>query len=146
MLIPKIEVPKIVYVDIDNTINYYHDHFLARLREYPNLTYPQSMPGFYLNILPMEDGLESIKALKEAGYDVYLASRPSYPNTHCYTEKAEWVKKHLGEDWLPKLILTPNKSLLIGDYLVDDCNWDFKGRMILFDRNWPDVVKQIVDN
>jgi 5'(3')-deoxyribonucleotidase len=142
--IPKISIPKVVFIDMDNTINFYTSHFIKMMRENPNVQYPQSIPGFYLNIRPVEEGIEAMNILKEAGYDVCIATRPSYPNLHCYTEKAEWVKLHLGEEWISKLYLTPNKARLIGDFLVDDYDWpNFVGEMILYQNDWNEVLQKI---
>jgi 5'(3')-deoxyribonucleotidase len=45
---------------------------------------------------------------------------PSEYNTLSYTEKRIWVEEHLGMDAVKKLIISPNKALSIGDYLIDD--------------------------
>tara|TARA_R110000823_G_scaffold296080_3_gene416111 strand:+ start:46965 stop:47261 length:297 start_codon:yes stop_codon:yes gene_type:complete len=78
--------------------------------------------------------------LEHAGYDVWLLSRPSFKNPLCYTEKRLWVENNLGEEWVEKFILAPDKSLLIGDYLIDDKPWDdFQGKQFLIGSDeYPD--------
>jgi putative heme-binding domain-containing protein len=44
-----------------------------------------------------EGAIEGVKTL-QTKYDVWILTRPSIKNTNCYTEKAEWIKKYLGED------------------------------------------------
>jgi 5'(3')-deoxyribonucleotidase len=56
--------------------------------------------------------------LKE-NYDVWILTRPSYKNIN-YSEKAQWVLNHLGYDVQEKTIMCGDKSLLKGDYLIDD--------------------------
>lgn len=147
LVLKKLSIPKVVYVDMDDTINYYSKQMLRKLRQFPNSTYPQSEHGFYLDIEPNLDGLESLRLLRDANYDVCIATRPSYKNLHCYTEKAQWIEKHLGEDWVPKLYLAPNKARLIGDFLIDDYEWpNFIGEMVVYKGDWLQVLKTIKDN
>lgn len=134
----------VVYVDMDETLNFYRKHFYRTLRANPEVEYPQSLEGFYLGIEPRLDGIAAVKDMVSKGIDVYIASRPSFPNKHCYTEKALWTEKWLGSSFVEKLILIPNKNLLIGDYLIDDYPWNgFKGSLKLFDDNWEQITKEI---
>lgn len=45
-------------------------------------------------------------------------------NLHSYTEKAQWIQKYFGTEGLKRLILFGNKSLVKGDYLIDDTQVD----------------------
>lgn len=36
------------------------------------------------------------------------------------TLQYEWVEKHLGPDWINRLILTRDKTMINGDILIDD--------------------------
>lgn len=135
---------------MDDTICQFSKQFKKELTD--DNQYPHSRKEFFLELEPLPDALE---ALKELGmfYDLYILTRPSIYNTHCYSEKAEWIKKHLGFDMLNKLILSPDKSLLKGDFLVDDACYDgqteFEGAFIRFGtEEWPDwktVKRALVD-
>ncbi len=81
--------------------------------------YPQSQYGFFTSLEPIENAIESYIEL-EKYYDVWILTRPSFKNPLCYTEKRIWVENYLGLERCSKLILSPDKSLLIGDYLIDD--------------------------
>lgn len=115
------------------------------------LKYPQSKVGFFLDLKPLEYAIEAVKLLQEK-YDVWILTRPSIKNTHCYTEKAEWIKKYFGEQMLEKLILCPDKSLVKGDYLIDDDikhgQKQFEGEHIQFGTsnfpNWKSVIKYLL--
>ena len=81
--------------------------------------WPWSMTGLFKYMLPMTGALKFYAKYSET-CDLWFLTRPSIKNIHCYTEKAEWVKRYFGEAGLEKLILSPKKDLLIGDILIDD--------------------------
>jgi 5'(3')-deoxyribonucleotidase len=100
------------------------------------------MPGF----------MEAWETLSEH-YDLRFLTRPSMDNLNSYTEKAQWVRDHLGAKALEKLNLCPDKSLLIGDYLIDDWDihgqTDFQGEFLQFGRGencrtWNHVVEYLM--
>ena len=147
---------KIVYVDMDDTIVFYS---LAKALDLNNknndVLYPQSVPGFFKKLEPMDYALSCIDQLEESGrFEVWFATAPSIKNVHCWSEKAEWIKEYLGEDWLNRLIIIPDKSKLIGDFLVDDIAESprgqhlFKGELIHFGskkfQNWIDVTAYLL--
>ena len=55
-------------------------------------------------------------------------------NPLSYTEKRLWIEKYFGLEWCKKLILAYDKSLLKGDYLIDDSvgkgQLEFEGELI----------------
>ena len=120
---------KIVYVDMDDTLCDFMGPF--RSGEY-QIKFPQSKVGFFLDLQPLDFAIEGVKTL-QTKYDVWILTRPSIKNTHCYTEKAEWIKKFFGEDMLNRMILCPDKSLVKGDYLIDD---DIKHGQVEFEGEW----------
>ena len=126
---------KIVYIDMDDTICDFTTPF--KTGEY-KLKYPQSKVGFFLDLKPIEGAIEGINTL-QSKYDVWILTRPSIKNIHCYTEKAAWIRKYLGEEMLNKMILCPDKSLVKGDYLIDDDNrhgqTEFEGEHIHFGKD-----------
>lgn len=97
--------------------------------------FPQSNWGFFANLEPIEGGVEAVKELMEY-YDVYILTRPSYQNILCYTEKRIWIEKYFGLEFCKKIIMSCNKSLLKGDYLIDDTlehgQTEFEGELLHF--------------
>ena len=77
------------------------------------------MPGFFLNLAPIDESIESVNKLRQR-FDVYILTAPSPKNPLSYTEKRLWIENHFGYEFTEKLIISPNKSLLRGDYLIDD--------------------------
>lgn len=85
----------------------------------PELKYPQSIEGFFLALEPLPDAIDIVNRLR-SDFDVYVLTAPSTRNPHSYTEKRLWIEKHFDYEFTKKLIISPNKALLKGDYLVDD--------------------------
>lgn len=134
-----------IYVDMDDTLCNYSKHYSRVKHEYPDIEYPQSIAGFFRGIAPLPHAVETFRWLFDhPRTDVSILTAPSLKNVHCYSEKAQWVVHHLGEDVLPKLIISNEKHKNIGDWLIDDCltgrgQERFKGQHIHFGSNaFPD--------
>src|SRR5210317_2504780 len=108
-----------IYVDMDDVLCDFMGAYHEAIKRQPQIVYPQSQYGFFRNLEPI-DGAKSIFKLLSKYFDVWILTAPSIYNPMCYTEKREWVETHLGFDVVERLIISPNKSLLIGDYLIDD--------------------------
>jgi len=139
---------KILYFDMDGVLCDYKTSFIKKINECPEIKYPQSQMGFFYKLkpLPLVDMIPYLETI----YDVYILTRPSVKNPHSYTEKRLWIEKYLGYKFAEKLIISPNKSLNLGDYLVDDNYWNFNGKLILLGSDeFPDhktVYKYLIDN
>lgn len=106
---------------MDDTICDYSGRMKEMSELHPDVQFPQSILGFYSGIEPVDYALSCIAQLEESGeYEIWIATAPSVKNLHCYSEKAEWICNYLGEEYLSRLIIVPDKSKLIGDYLIDD--------------------------
>lgn len=139
---------KIVFIDMDDTICDYTNHYKKMSQLNPDVKYPQSKEGFFLNLKPLEGAIESVNKLREV-FDVYILTSPSYKNPLCYTEKRIWIENHFDLDFCQKLIISPNKNLLMGDYLIDDIPWDkFKGKQLQYGKppfeNWNSIIKYLI--
>ncbi|WP_189535915.1 5' nucleotidase, NT5C type [Paludibacterium paludis] len=76
--------------------------------------------GFYLDLPPVEGAVAAMRAMLEMGLDVRICTSPLQRYRHCVPEKYEWVERHLGTEFVSRLILTRDKTLVHGDILVDD--------------------------
>ena len=138
---------------MDNVLCYYSVGLKQQKEKYPLVSFPQSLPGFYLNLEPIQESLDGLKTLSET-HDMFIATRPSFKNPNSYTEKRLWVEKYLGYDWVEKLILIPSKSLLRGEFLIDDNKWAFPGRLFTFKygslseikESWSEILEEIDSN
>lgn len=137
-----------IYVDMDGVLcDVYKAYTTARLQQ-PLIKFPQSIHGFFRDLEEIKGACAAMRVLKDWGHDVWILTRPSTMNRLCYTEKADWVHKHLGQEWVEKLILCPDKSLLKGDLLIDDNPWPgFEGVQIQYGHGkyqcWADVLYTI---
>ena len=136
---------KILYVDLDGVLADY-DHAKQRTTEEE-----RTQKGFFENLPPINGAVDAFKKLSEK-YETYFLSTAPWTNIHAPSEKRIWVEKHLGEFAFKKLILTHNKGLLKGDYLIDDrlLNGveEFEGEHIHFGsekfKTWKDVLDYLL--
>lgn len=77
-------------------------------------------PGWFSS-LPLVDGArDGLERLAEL-MDVWICTKPLRAAWRtCASEKTAWVERNLGPHWTDRLIITPDKSLVTGDVLLDD--------------------------
>jgi len=78
-----------------------------------------SEQGFFLNLPPMSGAIVALNEIASRGYIVHLCTRPVL-SPYCVQEKYEWVRKHLGEEWMTRIITTNDKTVCRGTLLIDD--------------------------
>lgn len=108
--------------------------------------------GLFEDLEPMPGAIEAFHKLAEK-YDVYILSTAPWNNPNAWTEKLLWVKKYLGDVAKKKLILSHNKHLNAGDYLIDDRLKNgaekFPGELIHFGTenypNWDAVLDYLIE-
>lgn len=141
---------KTLFIDMDGVLCDYQKAYNECLINNPERQYPQSQTGFFLFLEPIIGSIQTVNELKHY-YDINILTRPSYMNLHCFTEKALWIKKHFGQWLVDKIYMAPDKSKIIGDYLIDDSIADgqanFVGEHIHFGtekfKNWILVEKYL---
>jgi 5'-nucleotidase len=142
--------PIVIYIDLDDTIFKYREHFYNMREKNPKQPYPQSVVHFFYDLPPIENAVKVIKWMFTIkNFEIYFLTAPSVENPLCYTEKRLSLDKHLGKEIGSRMIISINKGLNIGDYLIDDCTEGkgqdkFKGEIIQFGTkkfpNW-NIVK-----
>jgi len=143
-----------IYIDMDGVLCDFVAHRDAMLQQCPGIAYPQSQYGFFRDLPPIRGGLEAMHdLLASAPYDPYILTAPSTRNPLCYTEKRVWVEEHLGMPYVERLIISPNKALLKGAYLIDDHQSgrgqeEFEGELIHFGSSqfptWSEVMAYLL--
>jgi 5'-nucleotidase len=137
-----------IYVDMDQVISDYDKLYQTEVSV--DNPYPQSRPGFFNDLEPISGAIDAVKQLM-VDNDVYILTAPSYMNPHCYIDKRLWIERYFGVDFCKKLIISYNKSLLIGNILIDDGlgngQSDFDGELIQFGGsefiNWDVVLSYL---
>lgn len=84
--------------------------------------------GFFRALEPVPGAINALKEMAaHPGLDVFLCTAPLSSSPHCAGEKVAWVKHHFGENdgdggraWVKRLVITSDKSLVRGDWLIDD--------------------------
>lgn len=144
---------KILYLDMDNVLVDFRSG-LARIPEEIRKEYEErgadEIPGIFALMDPMPGAVKAFDALAEV-YDVYILSTAPWENSSAWSDKLEWVKKHLGEKAWKRLILSHHKNLNRGDLLVDDRDkngaGEFAGALIKFvpyETSWPDLAEDLI--
>jgi len=77
------------------------------------------IPGIFSLMLPKSGALETFKKVSKY-YDTYILSTAPWKNPSAWSDKLLWVQKYLGDEAHKRLILSHNKHLNVGDYLIDD--------------------------
>lgn len=138
---------KVIYVDMDGVMCNFKLAKEEALMKEPSQQYPQSKYGFYCFLQRIETfDVNALYYLEKLGFEVNILTRPSVKNLNCYSDKAAWVFNHLGQHFVDRLYMAPDKSKLIGDYLIDDDTWEnFMGTVIQYGTKpyyeWQDVIK-----
>lgn len=139
---------KILYIDMDNVLV----DFQSAFKHFPAETLARykgdldDIPGIFEKMDPMPGAIEAFHELS-GPFDTYILSTAPWDNPSAWAHKVEWVHRHLGDgpesSAYKRLILTHNKQLNIGDFLVDDREKNgadrFAGEHIHFDtEDFPD--------
>jgi len=144
---------KIVYVDMDNVLVDFKTG-IAKLSPDDIIKYEgryDEVPHIFSKMEPMENAIESYIKLCSK-FDTYILSTSPWENATALNDKLDWVKKYLGKHAYKRLILSHNKHLNHGDYLIDDREKNgadrFVGELILFagERfpDWNAVIEYLI--
>jgi 5'-nucleotidase len=135
---------KILYVDMDNVLVDFPSAFPYVDKDLleEHVDNKDDIPGIFSLMEPLDGAIDAFQKLSTK-FDTYILSTAPWDNPSAWSDKVVWVKKHLGEFAHKRLILSHNKDLNRGDYLIDDRlkngAAEFKGEHIHFGREpFPD--------
>lgn len=148
---------KILYFDMDNVLVDFKTGLArvsaATLAEYAGKE--DEIPGLFALMDPMPGAIEAYNELSQH-FDAYILSTAPWRNPTAWSDKNLWVRRHLedGGKAEKRLILTHNKHLNQGDFLVDDRHKHgadrFQGEWIQFGTpewpDWPTVTAYLLAN
>ena len=144
---------KIVYVDMDNVLVDFPSG-IAKLDDSTRHKFADDLdevPGIFALMDPMEGAVAGFNSLAKK-YDTYILSTAPWENPSAWSDKLLWVKQYLGDTAYKRLILSHNKNLNRGDYLIDDRTkngaGEFQGELIRFGSeefpNWEAVTRYLL--
>ena len=145
---------KIVYVDMDNVLVDFQSG-IDRLSNELVEKYQDNLDDVECIFSLMDPMPKAIQAMEflAGHFDVYVLSTAPWKNNSAWTDKLLWIKKYLPDIAYKRLIITHNKYLNTGDFLIDDRLKNgadkFKGEHIHFGQGkfngWLEVIKYLCE-
>ena len=144
---------KVLYIDMDNVLVNFQSGINA-ISEEDRQQYEgdlDEVPGIFSKMQPYDGAIEAYQKLAQH-FDTYILSTAPWENPSAWSDKLLWVKKYLGQTAHKRLILSHNKNLNAGDFLVDDRTANgagkFAGEHIHFlseqFKDWDDVLSYLL--
>jgi len=134
---------KILYIDMDGVLVNFQTGIdkLTEQQRQEYLDKEDECPGIFALMEPQPGAVDAFYELSQL-FDTYILSTAPWGNDTAWPDKLNWVKKYLGKPAYKRLILSHNKHLNAGDFLVDDRDANgadrFTGELVKFDRDNPD--------
>lgn len=145
---------KTLYIDMDNVLVDFPSAFpkldrVTFLKHKANKNLDE-VDGIFSLMQPIPGAIEAVDFLSQH-FEVYILSTAPWENPSAWQDKLLWIKKYLPKIAYKRLILSHNKHLNIGDYLIDDRTKNgadkFKGEHIHFNpgpfKDWKQVVEYL---
>ena len=129
---------KIVYLDMDDVLVNFRSGIDVISADYPGKD-PDShdenwddIPGIFALMKPVDGAIDAVKRLCASNkLDVYVLSTAPWENATAWSDKLNWIKKHFDSEnpvdaktkdnpLYKKVIISHNKHLNAGEFLVDD--------------------------
>ena len=149
-----------ILVDMDGVVAAIHDYWLDEINKelgtsfmendiwcfetHRALKTPEKLtykfldePGFFFRAKVVEDSQDVLCDMWRH-YNMYICSAASYSN-YAVKEKWLWLQKYFPFITKERVIFTKDKSMIRGDYLIDDALHNietFPGHGIIFDKPW----------
>lgn len=102
----------------EQTARYFTDHIPNRAHR-AEARAMVDKAGWFRHLPVTPGAIEGVAALIDAGVDVWVCTKPLEVNPTCRDDKGAWLAEHFPM-LEHKLIITPDKSLIAGDVLLDD--------------------------
>jgi len=77
-------------------------------------------PNFFADLKPIWEMIDVVRSVRNAGHSVFFCTSPLRNHATCASEKIKWVARYFGAEYENKVIISSDKTLVMGDYLVDD--------------------------
>jgi len=142
---------KVIYIDMDGVLCDYGAFLEKMISKGMNKFQIFKMLGVFEDLNPIQGAVNAFHLLDQH-FDVYILSTPLWSNPDSWKGKRIWVEKYLGKAAKKKLILSHNKGLMKGDYIIDDREangvLEFEGEHIKFGEGeyirWDEVLNYLL--
>ena len=112
----------------------YPDEFFVPFEErrtfYLNDDYPEHLKnklppilaadGFFAALEPVEAGIQALEEMQSLGHRIIVCTSDIFANKTGLSDKRKWIHRYLGLEIAKAMIFTRDKTLVHGDYLIDD--------------------------
>ena len=144
---------RILYIDMDNVLVDFQSAFPRvsdeLLEQYDG--HLDDIPWIFSLMDPMPGAPEAFQQLSTL-FDTYILSTAPWQNPSAWSDKLQWVKKHLGQPAYKRLIISHHKDLNRGHFLIDDREKngaaEFEGKLLQFGSvqfpNWDSVLAHLL--
>ena len=137
---------EIIYIDMDGVLANFGKAKRWHFENNPGLEErfkrsPDLIPGIFKDLEPIDQAIDSVFKLHDtANFELFIATTSPWGNPEAAMHKRLWVEKHFDDLFHKKMFITHRKSLLLGDYLIDDRTdtdaVDFTGELLSFGWNY----------
>ena len=142
---------KIIYIDLDGVVADF-DKAVSNLSSSEKSDYInnyQNITGIYAKLQPIPGSIVAIKKISK-NYDTYILTAAPWHNPSAWSDKLIWVKKFIPQ-MKKRLIISHNKHLNKGDFLIDDNTYNgaanFQGKLIRYGsdefKDWDIILKYL---
>lgn len=76
--------------------------------------------GFFLDLPLLPGAKEALKELLTLGKNPFICTKPFHGAEYCEEEKRAWSEINLGREWLDRIVIVPDKTVVPGKLLIDD--------------------------
>ena len=147
---------KIIYIDMDGVLVDLEGNIRKmKTQETLYTTSNDLIPGVFRDPPSIPGAINAVNTLtSDPRFDVYIATSSPWNNPESASDKIWWIRKHFGDSLKKRIVITHNKNLLIGDYLIDDRTangaGEFTGKHIHFGteefKNWDSVLNFLLNS
>ncbi|KAH0791873.1 5'-3'-deoxyribonucleotidase [Histomonas meleagridis] len=133
---------KVILLDIDGTLNNFQEYFISEFQKrYPELIDPSNPPKSHIDIMnidrqkglallqephftegmtPLRGAVKALHEMEARGHNVFFCTSLVTDHSDTLRDRVQWIGKWFGEKWMNRVIFAHDKTMVRGDFLVDD--------------------------